>query len=115
MMSCRLVFLALSALIVLTAQSVAIPRVMPDATGQMVICTGYGPRVVYTDSDGEPTSAPHLCPDCTLALVAITGQNDTPVSAATGLFVTVTARLTAQRLAHQTKTDALARGPPLSV
>ena len=37
------------------------------ATGQMVICTGTGPVVVYIDDEGQPTAAPHICPDCVLA------------------------------------------------
>ena len=53
----------LAAVIALTAQSAAVARTMPDATGQMVLCTGTGPVMVYTDEDGNPTSAPHICPD----------------------------------------------------
>ncbi len=61
--------LALAAIIVLTAQSAAIARTMPDATGQMVICTGTGPLMVYMDENGEPTGAPHICPDYGLSLI----------------------------------------------
>lgn len=38
------------------------------AVDRMVICTGLVASVVYTDADGQPTSAPHLCPDCVMHL-----------------------------------------------
>ncbi len=56
-------------LIALTAQSAAIARTMPDAAGQMVLCTGNGPVMVYFDEHGEPTAPPHLCPDFALSLI----------------------------------------------
>ncbi len=37
------------------------------ATGQMEICIGDTVQTVFTDADGQPTSAPHICPDCLLA------------------------------------------------
>lgn len=57
------------ALIAVTAQSAAIARAMPDPSGQMVICTGTGPVMVDTDQDGNPISAPHICPDFALSLL----------------------------------------------
>ena len=59
----------LAAVIALTAQSAAVARTMPDAAGQMVLCTGTGPVMIYFDEQGEPTGAPHLCPDFTLSLI----------------------------------------------
>ncbi len=59
----------LAAVIALTAQSAAVARTMPDATGQMVICTGTGPTMIYFDEDGNPTSPPQLCPDYALSLI----------------------------------------------
>lgn len=50
--------------VTLTAHSAGAMRGMRDATGQMVICSGSGPVVVYVDSDGQPARAPHDCPDC---------------------------------------------------
>ncbi len=41
----------------------------PPAADQMVICTGMGPRVIYVDAEGNPTSAPHICPDCALGVM----------------------------------------------
>jgi len=31
--------------------------------GQMVLCTGAGLVSVHVDAEGNPTGAPHLCPD----------------------------------------------------
>lgn len=59
---------ALSAMLTLTGQSMAVARGASAATGQMVICSGMGPVVVYTDAQGRPTAAPHVCPDCMLVL-----------------------------------------------
>ena len=60
---------SLVALIVLTAQSAAFARTMTDATGQMVICTGTGPMMVYVDEQGELTGAPQICPGYALSLI----------------------------------------------
>ena len=58
--------------ITLTAHSAGAMLGMRDATGQIVICSGSGPVVVYVDSDGQPAKAPHDCPDCIpLALDAL--------------------------------------------
>ena len=59
----------LAVLIALTAQSAAIARTMPDATGEMVLCTGTGPVMVYFDENGAPTAPPHLCADFALSLI----------------------------------------------
>lgn len=50
----------------LTSQSMAVARGASAATGQMVLCTGTGPVAIYLDADGQPTSAPHICPDAAL-------------------------------------------------
>ncbi|MDA7966660.1 hypothetical protein [Ruegeria sp.] len=59
----------LSCLIILTGQGVAASRGVDRAVGQMVLCTGHGPVVIYMDAEGQPTSAPHFCPDYALALL----------------------------------------------
>lgn len=50
----------------LTSQSMAAARGASAATGQMVLCTGTGPVAIYLDAEGQPTSAPHICPDAAL-------------------------------------------------
>ncbi len=60
---------ALSLLVILTGMGVAESRGMDRAVGQMVLCTGNGPVMVYVDEDGQPTRAPHYCPDYALSLL----------------------------------------------
>ncbi|WP_171235249.1 hypothetical protein [Ruegeria sp. HKCCA6837] len=59
----------LSLLLVLTGQGLAMSRGMNSAVGQMVLCTGNGPVVVYMDESGQPTAPPHYCPDYALSLM----------------------------------------------
>lgn len=61
--------LILALVMALTSQSMAVARGESPATGQMVICVGAGTVMVYTDADGQPTSAPHICPDATLNIL----------------------------------------------
>lgn len=58
--------LLLSLMLALTGQSMAVARGAAAATGQMVLCTGAGVMAVYIDAEGNPTSAPHICPDASL-------------------------------------------------
>jgi hypothetical protein len=58
-----------SLLVLLTGQGVAASRGMETAVGQMILCTGDGPVVVYTDADGQPTQPPHFCPDYAMTLL----------------------------------------------
>lgn len=59
----------LALVLALTSQSMAVARGASAATGQMVLCTGSGPVAVYLDASGQPTSAPHICPDSALNVV----------------------------------------------
>ncbi|WP_417473323.1 hypothetical protein [Leisingera sp.] len=71
-------FLALA--VALTAHSAAAAQGGRDATGTMVICTGMGAVVVYTDAEGQPVAAPHYCPDCvTHVLDAVVPPTALPV------------------------------------
>lgn len=60
----------LALLVAFTAQGAAVARTMPDATGQMVLCTGSGPVMVFVDETGAPTAPPQLCPDYAVSLIA---------------------------------------------
>ncbi|WP_300035825.1 DUF2946 family protein [uncultured Roseobacter sp.] len=76
--------------LIATGQSMAVARGAAAATGQMVICTGSVTKTVYTDTQGNPTSAPHICPECTAAAIAPTATRDTvcsPVRAETLLVL----------------------------
>jgi hypothetical protein len=61
--------LVLSGLLVLTGQGVAASRGVGAAVGQVDLCTGSGPVMVHVDAEGQPTHAPHFCPDRALALL----------------------------------------------
>ncbi|MBE1284137.1 MAG: hypothetical protein GJ676_12575 [Rhodobacteraceae bacterium] len=62
------VFLAL--VVAVTGYGVGTMRGQADPSGQIVLCTSVGPVSVYVDEDGQPTQAPHHCPDCTMQLLA---------------------------------------------
>lgn len=60
--------LMLSFVLALTSHSAGMAKASPMAVDQMVICTGLGATVIYMDADGQPTAAPHICPDCLVHL-----------------------------------------------
>jgi len=62
----------------LTGQGVANSRGVDDVAGQMGLCTGTGPVVVYTDADGQPTRPPHYCPDYAMSLLGALHPADLP-------------------------------------
>lgn len=63
--------IALALVLLLTAQSMAVARGAPEVAGQMVLCSGSGPVTVYMDTEGQPTAAPHICPECALSFFGI--------------------------------------------
>lgn len=89
-MSRALLSIILSLVLLATSHSAAVARGAPQAIGQMVICSGTSVVTVYVDAQGQPTEAPHLCPDCALHLLAaivppeimavgVVGASDSPV------------------------------------
>lgn len=100
-----------SLLLMATGHSMAMARGAAAATGQMVICTGAGPTTVYTDADGAPTDAPHICPDCILAFGdGASSAKLTPPTEIIASHVT-TLRPVAMR-AGCVETGFLSRAPP---
>ncbi|WP_291732529.1 hypothetical protein [Leisingera sp. F5] len=67
--SCIYLGLFLVFAVALTAHSAAARQGARDAVGQIVICTGMGPEVIYVDSEGQPVQPPHSCPDCVMHLL----------------------------------------------
>ncbi|GAA6182559.1 hypothetical protein [Shimia sp.] len=63
------VTLLLVAVLVLTGHSLAIARGMPGAAGYAEYCIGQSAVMVPVDAEGNPTGAPHLCPDVSLSLL----------------------------------------------
>ncbi|WP_152541043.1 hypothetical protein [Sulfitobacter noctilucae] len=106
--------LTLALLLALTSQAMAVTRGASAATGQMVLCIGSGSVTVYTDAEGAPTAAPHICPDCAFG----DGLNTRFVPAA----VPQTLRPVSHRqaphaffLANTPRSAARPRAPPLPV
>ncbi|NEK22322.1 hypothetical protein GV827_07910 [Sulfitobacter sp. JBTF-M27] len=62
-----LIALSLALMLALTSQVMAVTRVSTDATGRVVLCVGDQIVSVYVDDQGQPTTAPHICPDCALS------------------------------------------------
>ena len=56
----------LALMLALTSQSMAVARGSAAAADQVVLCTGNGPVAIYIDAEGNPTTAPHICPDSAL-------------------------------------------------
>lgn len=104
----------LSLLLVLTGQSVAASRGVDAAVGQMVLCTGKGPVIVYMDENGQPTKPPHFCPEFALTLlgaiaVAQPGLPEAPDRVLPSPAHRVESLIAAPRPSHP------ARAPPFSV
>ncbi|WP_425041170.1 hypothetical protein [Primorskyibacter sp. S187A] len=83
----RVISLVLSVTLLLTAETMAMARGATAAVDEIILCTGHGPSSVYVDSDGEPTSAPHICPDCALFFAAVSGAS--PDAALVEVLVTL--------------------------
>lgn len=107
-----LLALCLALILALTSQSMAVARGMAAATGQMVICTGSGVTAVYVDAQGQPTGAPHICPDG--AMHVPPAPPTTPTGVAPTAFASVIwqAKAPRQQVTAPTPRRA-ARAPPL--
>lgn len=104
----------LSVLLILTGQSLAASRGVSMAVGQMEICSGNGPVVVYMDAEGQPTGAPHYCPDCALMLLGAVAPGEAVLLAPDLSGDPLVARV-AFGLVVTPVTGGVARAPPLSV
>ena len=106
--------LAISLLVILTGQGVAVSRGMDRAVGQMVLCTGTGPVVVYMDEDGHPTKAPHYCTDYALSLLGALAAAQPELPAAPRLSQPAPLPL-AENLVARTLPRKPARAPPFLI
>ena len=57
---------ALAALIVVTSLAMSFGQMRAAAVGEMVLCTGFGPRIVQVDAEGQPVQHSVTCPDTLL-------------------------------------------------
>ncbi|EEW56646.1 conserved hypothetical protein [Ruegeria sp. TrichCH4B] len=108
----RYTALLLAAALLLTGHSAAASRFARDATGQVILCTGTGPVTVYVDENGEPTGAPHICPDC---ITHILDLAQSPMVFLAPAAVTRQAHRLPSRAQSDVATErtARARAPPL--
>ena len=101
----------LAVLLAFTGQSMAVARGMPDAAGNIVLCTGTGPMMVSIDETGQPVGPPHICPDFAASLFA--ALSEPPL-----MLLRPLGRVEAQRLVDNIAAvsreapAATARGPP---
>ena len=106
-----LLAIALSLLIALTGQSLAVARGAAAPVEQMVLCIGGGTALVYVDAQGQPTEAPRYCPDAALSALALALEampQGTILSVASVIAVPVPPRLQSTRFAGVPR----ARAPP---
>ena len=75
-----IVALTLACVMTLTSVALGTARGQAGPAGQMVLCSGKGVLVVYMDENGEPTGAPHYCPDAALSFVDAVVQAQTAAS-----------------------------------
>lgn len=103
---------ALAVLMMLTSTAMAMSQVRAAAVGEMVLCTGHGPRIVQIDADGQPVEPRVTCPDCLLdagALAAIAPAISTPE---TFDLVDLGVREFASKTPHIRASAYITRAPP---
>lgn len=106
--------LLLTLALAFTSLTMAQARGAAAATGQMVICSGLGTTIIYVDADGQPTQAPHMCPDC-LMLLATEGA-PAPLKMIPNVFhLPRTMQLSDHKTSPLTGLTPPSRAPPLTV
>ncbi|MEM7318819.1 MAG: hypothetical protein AAF408_07330 [Pseudomonadota bacterium] len=78
------VAIALSLLVMLTGQAMAQARGMDMAVGQIVICSGTGPVIIFVDETGQPTQAPQYCPDYVIGVLGAVALPEAALTDAPG-------------------------------
>jgi hypothetical protein len=106
--------LLLALVLALTSQSMAVARGASAASGQIVLCTGAGPVAVYIDAEGQPTSAPHICPDAALNVLFEVAKPVIALPTRIVAFVPPSRLSNAPMLAMRVYGPPT-RGPPVSV
>lgn len=107
----RALFLILSFMLVATSYSTGQARGADPAVDRIVICAGSQATVVYIDASGQPTDAPHICPECalhTLDVLPVAGFGFGP----SPVFVHHAVRQVEQAVHRLVHGRAMARAPP---
>lgn len=104
----------LALILALTSQAMAVTRVSTDATGQMVLCIGTQSVTVYVDAEGQPTAAPHFCPDCAL-LDDVDPRGPEPLVVPIGMQIASGLVFTVETAFARHAATPPARGPPVPV
>lgn len=95
-----------------TGHSMAVARGMPDANGQIVLCTGTGPVVVLVDENGQPMGTPHICPDYAASLIAALAEAPIMIGRDAGL-VGLEWPAAERAALSRAQLTPFARGPPV--
>lgn len=98
----------------LAGQAAAASKGANPVTGFMTLCIGQGVVVVLTDENGQPVSAPHLCPDCALALLAGLAPPDAGLALPSEGCRAATVCTGPQTIRQNAPAFVLPRGPPVA-
>jgi hypothetical protein len=97
----------------LTAGAVGAARGQAMAAGEIVICANGAAVTIAVDAEGNPTGAPHWCPDCVLLLLAGLAPAPAPAAALPAAGAAAAAPPAMDRRPAAARPAApLARGPP---
>ncbi len=99
----------------IAGQAAAASKGANPVTGTMTLCIGQGVVIVFTDEDGQAVTAPHLCPDCTLALLAGFAPPDASLALPSAGCRAATVAAGAQTAGQAAPAVVLPRGPPVAV
>lgn len=102
----------LSLLIALTGQAAAVAHAAPGPSGQIELCTGSGPVMVYVDANGTPVGDPVYCPDFALSLILALDLAPVVPGSVEGLSEVSVPVVRATAMSGRDVRHRLARGPP---
>ena len=105
----------LSLLVALTAQAAAVAHAAPGPSGQIELCSGTGPVMVYVDETGQPVGDPVYCPDFALTLILALDVAPVLPVPADEEFSRSRPDFAPKAEWSQTSGHPLARGPPSEV
>lgn len=102
---------ALSMILCLTSQTMAVAQGQAAAVGEIEICHGLGVISIPVDANGAPTGPPIVCPDFAAA-IGLEGEDHTQISAPRPVWVSSEFVLANSSDYRRFAPVASARGPP---